>query len=144
MFKKNVSIFFLILLSVTSQLVISSQPGITATFSIVPNSMKDTKYNALITLVNNGPALSRGWQLEFNFSSSDQIIEKVTGGNAQKKRNPIIINNTSQHIRTAQGQKRTVRLTISKDAKTVPSIPVVTVVADTTRNNNLALSINAQ
>jgi len=144
MFKKNLLMFFIILLSVTSQLVVSSQSPITATFSIEPNSMKDTQYKAFITLVNNGPALSRGWQLNFNFSSFDQIIQKVTGGNAQKKSNPIIINNTSQHIRTAQGQKRTVRLTISKDATTIPTIPVVTVVADTTKTNNLAVSINAQ
>jgi Cellulose binding domain len=143
---KNSFLFFLLIASCSSLQIASSnlQQPLSATFEIDPQSIKDTQYQAKINLVNNGSKLCNGWQLEFNFSSADQVIKKISSGvTTVGASNPITITNIPQHIRTAAGGRRTIRITVQKNYDTIATAPTITATADQSKDCSSSLTVGA-
>jgi hypothetical protein len=142
--KHNLLLFLLVTISCNyDQSIASANNPLSATFIIVPNSMKDTQYQAEIILLNTtNKTLSDGWQLQFNFSSPDQTIKKISSGTTTLgASSPITISNLRQHVRTSPQGKRTIRMTVNKNAGTIPAIPVISTSAlvDTDGPSNLTV-----
>lgn len=144
---KNSFLFFLLItISSVSQFISSSnqQLNLSATFEIDHKSITEKQYQAKINLVNNGSKLCNGWQLQFNFSSPDQVIKKISSGiTTISASNQITITNTPQHIRTPAGGKRTIRITVQKNPDTIPTAPTIVATADQSSNCSSNLTVSA-
>ncbi len=119
---KKIGLFSILALSCLSfQTIMTNDSQLSATFKIVADL--NTKYIAEITVTNNGPKITGGWQLDFDFSSKDQTIKKIWSNKAIIKDGHVTIINSPQHIRIPANSSRNIRLEINKKANTTPSIP---------------------
>lgn len=127
----------------SSNQMLSSSKQLTPSYQIINNPKNPHTYQLIIQLTNNGSDLTNGWQLQFNFSTPDQQIARINSGTAQTTSNLVTIVNLPQHIRTDGGFTRTVRITVRKNAQTIPGISgmkVTTPIESTTRSK---LNFNA-
>jgi hypothetical protein len=127
----------------SSNQTLNSSKQLTPSYQIINNPNNPDTYQLIIQLTNNGSDLTNGWQLQFNFSTPDQQITRIHSGIAQTTSNLVTIINLPQHIRTNGGFTRTIRITVRKNAQTIPGIlgmKVTTPIESTTRSK---LNFNA-
>ena len=134
--------FGLILHSSWNQMLGSNQQ-LTPSYQIINNPSNPNTYQLIIQLTNNGSDLTNGWQLQFNFSTPDQQITRINSGTAQTTSNLVTIVNLPQQIRTDAGFTRTVRITVRKNAQTIPGILGIKVTTPTQSTTQSTLNFNA-
>ncbi len=135
--KKNILLIMIVTIFASSISAIRSDQQLSAKFEIIPHPDWTNAYEAKITLVNKGPKLSNGWQLQFNFSSPDQTIKKISSGiTPLNESNQIIITNLAQHIRTSAGGQRVIKIIVNKNPNTIPQIPTITTIANAPLNSS--------
>lgn len=123
--------------------MLGSSLQLTPAYQIIKNPSNPNTYQLIIQLTNNGSDLANGWQLQFNFSTPDQQITRINSGIAQTTSNLVTIVNLPQHIRTDAGLTRTVRITVRKNAQTIPGILGMKVTAPMQSTTQSTLNFNA-
>jgi hypothetical protein len=114
------------------------------TIPAMKNPDPNKYYTATITVTNNSTTtIYNGWQVDFNFSSPDQTIQKMSNGVIVSANNPISIKNTPQLIRidrsafinpatgaliqvSSSTNPRIIYLLINKQPGSRPIAPIVT------------------